>query len=100
VREVRIDRLTEGTYYAVIVVQGPQDTTEVDARPSDALALALIVGAPIRADRAVVETTEVDETVAEALATIDSQNASGAQALLDELAEEAQRQEPPEPPGS
>jgi bifunctional DNase/RNase len=100
VREVRIDRLTEGTYYAVIVVQGPQGTTEVDARPSDALALALVVVAPIRADRAVVETTEADETVAEALATIDSQNATGAQALLDELAEEAQRQEPPEPPGS
>ena len=56
VREVRIDRLTEGTYYAAIVVQGPQGTTEVDARPSDALALALV--------------------------------------------EEAQRQEPPEPPGS
>ena len=82
------------------MVQGPQDITEVDARPSDALALALVVGAPIRADRAVVETTEADETVAEALAAIDSQNATGAQALLDELAEEAQRQEPPEPPGS
>ena len=38
-REVRIDRLTEGTYYAVIVVDGPQGgTAEVDARPSDALA--------------------------------------------------------------
>lgn len=35
--EVRIDRLTEGTYYAVIVVDGPQGTAEVDARPSDAL---------------------------------------------------------------
>jgi bifunctional DNase/RNase len=80
VREVRIDRLTEGTYYAVIVVPRPQGTTEVDARPSDALALALVVGAPIRADRAVVETTEADETAAEALATIESQNATGAQA--------------------
>jgi uncharacterized protein len=48
--EVRIDRLTEGTYYAVIVVDGPHGATEVDARPSDAL--ALVVGAPVRADRA------------------------------------------------
>ena len=62
-REVRIDRLSEGTYYAVIVVDGPQGTTEVDARPSDALALALVVGAPVRADRAVVETTESDDFI-------------------------------------
>jgi uncharacterized protein len=92
-REVRIDRLTQGTYYAVIVVEGPHGTAEVDARPSDALALALVVGAPIRADRAVVETTESDETVAEALAAIDSQDAAGAQALLDEMTEEAERQD-------
>jgi bifunctional DNase/RNase len=96
VREVRIDRLSEGTYYAILVVDGPQDTTEVDARPSDALALALVVGAPIRADRAVMETIESDATVGEALAVIDSQSAAGPQALLDELAQEAQRQDPPE----
>ena len=83
-----------------IVVDGPHGATEVDARPSDALALALVVGASIRADRAVVETTESDETVAEALATIDSQRAAGPQAILDELSEEAQRQDPPEPASS
>jgi bifunctional DNase/RNase len=92
-REVRIDRLTQGTYYAVIVVEGPHGAAEVDARPSDALALALVVGAPIRADRAVVETTESDETVAAALVAIDSQDAAGAQALLDEMTEEAEGQE-------
>jgi uncharacterized protein len=86
-----------GTYYAVIVVDGPHGTIEVDARPSDALALELVVGAPVRADRAVVETTESDETVAEALAAIDSQRAAGPQAILDELADQAQRQDPPEP---
>jgi bifunctional DNase/RNase len=100
VREVRIDRLTEGTYYAVIVVDGPQGATEVDARPSDALALSLVAAAPIRVDRAIVETVESDETVAEALATIGSQKAGGPQALLDELAQEAQRQDPSEPTGS
>jgi hypothetical protein len=41
----------------------------------------------------VVETTESDDTVAEALAAIDSRDAAGAQALLDELTEEAERQE-------
>jgi uncharacterized protein len=100
VREVRIDRLSEGTYYAVIVVDGLQGTTEVDARPSDALALALVVGAPVRAGHAVVETTETDETVAEALAAIDSPSAASAQALLDEISQANERQNPPEPTSS
>jgi bifunctional DNase/RNase len=71
------------------VVDGPHGTTEVDARPSDALAFAMVIGAPVRADRAVIETTESDETVAEALAVIDRQQDGGPQALLDQLAQEA-----------
>jgi bifunctional DNase/RNase len=82
------------------VVDGPRGSTEVDAWPSDALALALVAGAPVRADRAVVETTESNETVAETLAIIDRQGAAGPQALVDELAAEARRQDPPEPTGS
>lgn len=35
VREVRIDRLTEGTYFAVIVVDGPHGATEVDGGPGN-----------------------------------------------------------------
>jgi uncharacterized protein len=90
VREARIDRLSEGTYYAVVVVDGPGGTTDVDARPSDALALALVVGAPVRTDLAVLEAIEADETVAEALAALDSPSATGAQALLDEMTREAE----------
>ncbi len=41
--EVRITALSEGTFYAVLVV----DTEEISARPSDAVALALRCGAPI-----------------------------------------------------
>ncbi len=37
VAEVRITRLIEGTFFAVVVVQGQAGTAEVDARPSDAL---------------------------------------------------------------
>jgi bifunctional DNase/RNase len=99
-REVRIDRLSEGTYYAVILVDGPGGTAEVDARPSDALALALVLGTPVRAHRTVVETTESEETVAQTLAVIDSQGAAEPQALFDELADEARRQDPPDPAGS
>ena len=96
-REVPIDRLVENTFYAVVVVDGPQGSIEVDARPSDAIMLALVAGAPVRADRAVVETTEVVDEVTEAFAGLGYQRAAGARALLDDLAQEAQRQHSPEP---
>ena len=50
VTEVRITRLIDGTYYAAIIVDGPAGQQEVDARPSDAVNLALVTGAAIRAD--------------------------------------------------
>lgn len=46
-RETRIVRLTEDTYYAVARIEGANRIVELDARPSDAIALALTVGAPI-----------------------------------------------------
>jgi uncharacterized protein len=57
-REVRIDRLVEGTFYAQAVLEGPQGETYVDSRPSDALNLALLEGAPVFVDPAVVEALE------------------------------------------
>jgi RNA polymerase sigma factor (sigma-70 family) len=44
VREVRVSRLAEHTFYAEVVLA---DGTEVDARPSDAINLALVTGAPV-----------------------------------------------------
>ena len=43
--DVTITDLKEGTFYAVIRLEGTP--TEVDARPSDAIALAIRFGAPI-----------------------------------------------------
>ena len=50
VSEVRITRLADTVFYAVVVVDGPAGQREVDARPSDAINLALVAGAPILAD--------------------------------------------------
>lgn len=50
--EVRIVALREGTFYADLVFDA--DVT-VSARPSDAIAIAIRVGAPIYADEAVLE---------------------------------------------
>jgi len=48
IAEVRITRLLDSVFYAFVVVQGPDGSREVDARPSDAVNLALVNGAPIR----------------------------------------------------
>jgi bifunctional DNase/RNase len=53
--EARVTRLDDGTFYAVAVVDGPGGRRELDARPSDALNLALVTGAPILVDPQVIE---------------------------------------------
>lgn len=55
VAEVRITGLTEGIFYATVVIDGPGGAGEVDARPSDAVNLALVTGSPIRADPQLLE---------------------------------------------
>ncbi len=55
-REVRIDRLVDNVFYAVAVVEGSgQSSATIDARPSDAINLALLSEAPIFVDSAVLE---------------------------------------------
>lgn len=54
VAEVRISAVVEHVFYATVVLA---DGAEVDARPSDALAVALVAGAPINAEPAVLESS-------------------------------------------
>lgn len=50
VRQVTITGVRDGTYYAVLEVASPDGTTRLlDARPSDAIALALRTDAPLLA---------------------------------------------------
>jgi RNA polymerase sigma factor (sigma-70 family) len=55
VAEVAVTRLTELTFYGQVVVEGPGGRVEVDARPSDAINLAVLSGAPIRVEPAVLD---------------------------------------------
>jgi RNA polymerase sigma factor (sigma-70 family) len=55
VREVRINRLAEETFYAEVVLDSATGARTIDARPSDAIALALVSGAPIRVTPEVME---------------------------------------------
>ena len=45
---MKITRLLGSVFYACVVVPGPGGPREVDARPSDAVNLAVVSGAPIR----------------------------------------------------
>jgi len=58
--EARVTRLEDGTFYAVAVVDGPGGRREIDARPSDALNLALLTGSPIQVDPEVLEAVRTD----------------------------------------
>lgn len=56
-QEVQVVDLKEGTFYGLLVFEGD---VKVEARPSDAIALALRTGASITCAEAVLETAGVD----------------------------------------
>ena len=82
VREVVISELLEGTFYSKISLVSQMVTTDVDARPSDAIALALRVGAPIYASESVMEEASVQEVVEQPTSpiTATSSDSAGSQA--------------------
>lgn len=55
VRKVVISELRDETFYAVIWMEQDGETVTLDARPSDAIALALRFDCPIYASRAVLD---------------------------------------------
>lgn len=46
-QRVEITDLKEGTYYALLILDGPEGSVQLDCRPSDAVALAIRANAPI-----------------------------------------------------
>lgn len=59
-REVRIDRLVETVFYATAHVETSGGIGTVDARPSDAINLALISGAPILVAADILDSSRTD----------------------------------------
>lgn len=75
VSEVVISELQEGTFYSRISLISQEGAASIDARPSDAIALALRVGAPIYASDTVMEEAavqDVQEQVVPSPSAIDS----------------------------
>jgi len=59
IAEVRITRLQPPVFYASVLINSAAGTREVDARPSDAVTLAITAGAPIKMDNALFETGQL-----------------------------------------
>ncbi len=60
-RRVSITRVQKGTYYAEMQIEGPNGVVEVDARPSDSIAIALRLDAPIFAPSMLLTALEADD---------------------------------------
>jgi uncharacterized protein len=88
VREVRVSRLVDHTFYGEVVLS---DGAAVDARPSDAINLALVTGAPILVDDAVLaEAATVDPEWADEHAAADA-STEDRRVLADEIRERLSR---------
>ena len=55
VTKIVVSELRDNTFYALIYVQTATDTVAIDARPSDAIALALRSQAPIFVEESVID---------------------------------------------
>ncbi len=55
IKHILVNELKDNTFYAVISLVINGDTLNIDSRPSDAIALALRVKAPIYVDETVIE---------------------------------------------
>ena len=98
VAEVRITSLAEGTFFAVVVVQGQAGTAEVDARPSDALNLALVARAPIRVSSTILDDPEAMSQAAwQKFSTRESELAAEEQQVRQELLASLNEEESREP---
>ena len=60
-RRVTISRVQKSTYFAEMEIERDGNIVQLDARPSDSIAIALRLDAPIFADAALLNTMEADD---------------------------------------
>jgi bifunctional DNase/RNase len=61
-KKVHITRVEKNTYYAELHIARNGDVVQVDARPSDSIAIALRLSAPIFASEALLSDVQVEES--------------------------------------
>jgi bifunctional DNase/RNase len=65
VARIVVNDLRENTYYALINISNDGKTKEIDARPSDAIALALRLQAPIFVEESVMKRASINDRQSE-----------------------------------
>jgi len=68
-RRVQITRVEKNTYYAELHINRGDSIVQIDARPSDSIAIALRLAAPIFAAETLLSTIDVEEQGEDAPAT-------------------------------
>lgn len=95
VKQVFINDLSEGTFYAQIIFERDNQLVELDARPSDAIALAVRFNAPIYVNNEVlkeagISTEPENQTLEEALKNDEPAPGQKELTQLEKLEEELQ----------
>jgi bifunctional DNase/RNase len=86
-RRVQITRVENSTYYGELHIERGGAVVQVDSRPSDAIAIAIRVNAPIfAADALLVESGEDDDTLSEEM-SLPSQQAESTELSAEQLKE-------------
>jgi bifunctional DNase/RNase len=75
VDRVEVTRIEEGTFYAELGITTPSGHVTIDCRPSDAIALASRVGAPLFVAEAVLADAGIPEDETESIDEDDDENA-------------------------
>lgn len=60
VKKIVVNDLKEGTFFAQVVIEAGTDTLEIDARPSDAVALGIRFNAPIYVASSVLDEAGIE----------------------------------------
>ena len=87
VKRIEVTDLKDNVYYAIIHLERGQTSYQIDARPSDAIAIALRTGAPIFVEDSILERSKNIEVSSQ-----EGEKKEGSQSLLellDELSPEA-----------
>ena len=87
-RRVQITRVEKNTYYAELHISRGDSLVQVDARPSDSIAIALRLSAPIFAAESLLTAIEVEEASPEDIAVQESEAISGGTELSAEQLKE------------
>ncbi len=72
VEGILIDELNEGVYFARMSISMDEKTFELDARPSDCIAIALRCNAPIRVRESVFSEASVDKEELNGILSLDN----------------------------